>query len=219
MANIKSIITLYEQTINVFINLQSQIGNSLQIVNHSDLQHNIEISKTYFSTLYSFLEQIEILKDSPDCVQFTQKFNIQWVLNSTSIPTRTIEPKIPILSKKDFMIGQYIVSSNNPNKYIELLDFDYSRDIFITSHTITFDKYLLDSGSKNLETLYNMYGQLIIYSFISMDGIHKFFDHKNSLEIESISVLFQSITYIIEYFKKYSNKLIQYYELYLVSTK
>jgi hypothetical protein len=219
MANIKSIITLYEQTISVFVNLQSQISSSLQIINHSDLQNNMEIAKTYFSILYSFLEQVEILKDSPDCVQFTQKFNIQWVLNSTNIPTKSIELKLPILSKKDFMIGQSIVSSNNPNKYIEFLDFDYSRDVFKTSPPISFDKYLLDNGSRNLETLYNMYGQLILYTFISMDGINKFLEHKNSLEIESISVLFQSISYIIEYFKKYSNKLIQYYELYLVSTK
>ena len=217
MANIKSIITLYEQTINVLVNLQSQIGNSLQIVNHSDLQHNIEISRTYFSTLYSFLEGVEALKDSPDCVHFTQKFNIHWVLNSTTIPTRTIEPKQHSISKKDFMIGQWIVSSNNPNKYIELLDFDYRRDVFITSQTISFDKYINADGTKNLDTLCNMYNQLIIYSFICMDGIHKFFDHKNSLEIDSITVLFQSIGYIIEYLKKYSNKLIQYYELYIVS--
>jgi hypothetical protein len=219
MTNIKSIITLYEQTINVLVNLQSQIGNSLQIVNHGDLQHNIEISRTYFSTLYSFLEGVEELKDNPDCVHFMQKFNISWVLNSSNIPIRTIEPKQHSISKKDFMIGQSIVSSNNPNRYIELLDFDYRRDVFITSQTISFDKYINADGTKNVNTLYNMYNQLIIYSFISMDGIHKFFDHKNSLEIDSITVLFQSISCIIDYLKKYCNKLIQYYELYLFSNK
>jgi hypothetical protein len=215
MSNIKSIISHYEQIINLFVNVQSQVGNSLQILNHSDLQHNMEIAKTYFSTIYSFFEQIEHLKDAPECVHFAQKFNIHWVVNSTNITTKTIELKVPKLLKKDFIIGNCFLVSNNPNRYIEILEYNYIDDSFITSHPISTEKYIIN-GTKNKESLYNIYNQIILYCFINMNGIHKFFDHSTSLESDSIQILFQSIGQIIDYFKKYANKIVQYYELYLI---
>jgi hypothetical protein len=216
MSNIKSIISHYEQIISLFVNLQSQIGNSLQIINHSDLQHNMEIAKTYFSTIYSFFEQIEIIKDNPDCVRFSQRFNFQWILNSTNISTKTIELKTPYLLKKDFIVGQSFINSNNPNRVIEISEYNYINDTFITSFPISTDKYINSDGSKNINSIYNIYSQIILYCFVSMNGIHHFFNHKTSLELDSIQVLFQCIGQVIDHFKKYSHKLIQYYELYLV---
>ena len=52
--------------------------------------------------------------------------------------------------------------------------------------------------------------------YVNMNGIHHFFNHKTSLELDSIQVFFQCLGQIIEHFKKYSHKLVQYYELYLV---